>query len=32
MDAGTVFLLVVLPIAILAAAVWGYVALGRRGP
>ena len=31
MDAGALFLLVVLPAAILLAAVWGYVALGRRG-
>jgi len=31
MEAGAVFLLVVVPLAITAAAVWGYVVLGRRG-
>jgi hypothetical protein len=30
MDAGAIFLLVVLPLAVLAAAVWGYAALGKR--
>ncbi len=30
MEPGALFLLVLLPLVILAAAVWGYVALGRR--